>query len=143
MMVSIDSDKISNLRTDEPDVVQATPVPVLQRHGIYLAWAVLGLILVFGSLLLCAVRQSEFGTPTAEVSMLMNLLERATSVQEAAPSPEKMQRVADLMERISASRRASRDFWTSFAQFLLLNLLLPVLTALLGYVFGTLRKDDT
>lgn len=32
---------------------------------------------------------------------------------------------------------ASRDFWSKMAQMILLNLLLPVLTALLGYVFAS------
>jgi hypothetical protein len=32
---------------------------------------------------------------------------------------------------------STREFWARIAQLILLNLLLPVLTALLGYVFGS------
>jgi hypothetical protein len=32
---------------------------------------------------------------------------------------------------------SSREFWMRLGQMMLLNLLLPVLTALLGYVFGS------
>jgi hypothetical protein len=32
---------------------------------------------------------------------------------------------------------ASREFWIKLGQMILLNLLLPVLTALLGYVFAS------
>jgi hypothetical protein len=32
---------------------------------------------------------------------------------------------------------ASREFWMKLGQMMLLNLLLPVLTALLGYVFAS------
>jgi hypothetical protein len=35
------------------------------------------------------------------------------------------------------ARQAVRSFWLSIAQLVLLNLLLPILTALLGYIFGT------
>ena len=34
---------------------------------------------------------------------------------------------------------STREFWARIAQLILLNLLLPVLTALLGYVFGSSR----
>jgi hypothetical protein len=34
-------------------------------------------------------------------------------------------------------RQAFRSFWLQAAQLVLLNLLLPLLTALLGYIFGS------
>src|SRR5262249_26270897 len=36
-------------------------------------------------------------------------------------------------------RQAFRTFWLQAAQLVLLNLLLPLLTALLGYIFGSAR----
>lgn len=38
---------------------------------------------------------------------------------------------------MAAERTAFRAFWLQMVQMVLVNVLLPVLTALLGYVFGT------
>ncbi len=43
----------------------------------------------------------------------------------------------DLLKVYLEATNASREFWARIAQMILLNLLLPVLTALLGYVFGS------
>lgn len=47
------------------------------------------------------------------------------------------QTAGELADRVNAQRKSLHDFWLQAAQLILLNLLLPLLTALLGYVFGT------
>ena len=43
---------------------------------------------------------------------------------------------------IAAERAAFRAFWLDMVQMVLVNVLLPVLTALLGYVFGTQARNS-
>jgi hypothetical protein len=43
----------------------------------------------------------------------------------------------DALDRLSTQRKGIHDFWLQAAQLVLLNLLLPLLTALFGYIFGT------
>ena len=43
----------------------------------------------------------------------------------------------ELLKAYMDATNATRDFWTRTAQMILLNLLLPVLTALLGYLFAS------
>ncbi|HJS18996.1 MAG TPA: hypothetical protein VJ785_09605 [Anaerolineales bacterium] len=42
----------------------------------------------------------------------------------------------EVMLQFDAQRKTFREYWMQFSQMILLNLLLPVLTAILGYVFG-------
>ena len=43
----------------------------------------------------------------------------------------------ELLSAYAAAAQATRDFWMQVSQMILINLLLPVLTALLGYVFAS------
>jgi hypothetical protein len=45
-----------------------------------------------------------------------------------------------VIQSISNEAKSYRDFWRDTNQMILLNLLLPILTALLGYIFGS-RED--
>lgn len=44
---------------------------------------------------------------------------------------------------LAEERAAYRTFWIQVAQLILINLLLPILTALLGYIFGTQQGQKT
>lgn len=130
------------IRQVVPDSLDLKLAP-LQRSGVYLAWCVLIMILIFGLTLLYAIFRVELKNPPAEVAVATELLKGAVAQAQAkaasAPgslSAEDIKPVSDLVSQIATLRRASRDYWHSLAQMLLLNLLLPVLTAILGYVFG-------
>ena len=49
--------------------------------------------------------------------------------------------VKAIAEKITADRTSFHEFWLKVLQVVLLNVLLPVLTALLGYVFGTRQNS--
>lgn len=49
----------------------------------------------------------------------------------------------DALDRLASQRKSMHDFWLQAAQLVLLNLLLPLLTALFGYVFGTQSQHST
>ncbi len=58
---------------------------------------------------------------------------------EAAAGATNAQVAGESAGRINEHRQSLHMFWIQAAQLILLNLLLPLLTALLGYVFGTQR----
>jgi hypothetical protein len=47
------------------------------------------------------------------------------------------------LQSVETHRAAFRTFWLEITKTILLNVLLPVLTALLGYVFGTTQTAAT
>ncbi|OIQ82439.1 hypothetical protein GALL_357720 [mine drainage metagenome] len=53
------------------------------------------------------------------------------------PGAQARQQQQELLHAYLDAINSTREFWARIAQLILLNLLLPVLTALLGYVFGS------
>jgi hypothetical protein len=115
----------------------------LQRHGVLLAWGVLGIIAVLAVMLVCLVAYGEYWRPPAEITVAQGLLQQAAVHYAAASSPDALREANETLTHLAQMKRASRDFWMGFSQFLLLNLLLPVLTAILGYVFGTVKNNQS
>jgi hypothetical protein len=136
-------------RLEVDDTRLATPAAIpgatyadmtgLQRSGLRLASWVLGMIGVLAVLLLALIGFSEYVVQPPEVASTQLLIERAAHHYAAASEPETLKQANDLLTRLAQIRLANRDFWLGYSQFLLMNLLLPVLTSILGYVFGTAR----
>jgi len=133
---------LSQIKEVKPPPIRQEPMPHLQKHGVRLAWGVLGGIGIFGVILLVCVAVNEFGSPPREIETAIGMAQQSLAHCAQPCDPESVQKVSDLLAKIAEAKRASRDFWTSFSQFILLNLLLPVLTSILGYVFGTTKKDS-
>jgi hypothetical protein len=49
--------------------------------------------------------------------------------------------VVDFATKLNEQRQSFYNFWVHAAQLVLLNLLLPLLTVLFGYVFGTQHNN--
>jgi len=112
----------------------------LQSAGVDLAKWVLTIIVCALSVLTILVASSEIW-PTSEVTEIHKLVLDIHSKSSAlAANDEKLLQVRkdllDLSRQIVDAKQAQRSFWIQFSQMILLNLLLPVLTAILGYVFG-------
>jgi hypothetical protein len=80
--------------------------------------------------------------PLATVVDRPAILERCALTLETLLSPDASLSVrigfVEAMQRSLAEERAAqRAFWLQVAQLVLVNLLLPILTGLLGYIFGT------
>ena len=114
----------------------------LQRSGVRLATWLLCMIGVLAVVLLSLVAVSEYVIRPPEVATTQLLIERAAQQYAVAGEPETLKQANDLLVRLADINRASRDFWLGYSQFLLMNLLLPVLTSILGYVFGTARAGN-
>ncbi len=65
------------------------------------------------------------------------------AVVEAAYSTSNSQVAGEAVDKILAHRQALLSFWLQAAQLILLNLLLPLLTALFGYIFGTQQAGQS
>jgi len=60
-----------------------------------------------------------------------------TVAPSSAANAERLRSYVELLKELAAERKSVRDSWIQIGQMVLLNLLLPILTALLGYIFGT------
>ncbi|MBA3774554.1 MAG: hypothetical protein H0X13_19310 [Ramlibacter sp.] len=128
--------------TSPTEAVQKSGVVMseLQRSGVELAKCVLLIITSALLVLTLLVGAVEFW-PTSEVTevhkMVVRLYEKSSTLKADDPQlPQVKKDMADLTRQIVDAKQAQRAFWLQFAQMILLNLLLPVLTAILGYVFG-------
>jgi len=109
-----------------PRAPVSDPLTGKERAGVYLTWGVLGIIIVFLTVMISFVWLNERRTD----ALLTQMLGRTGGT---APTG-----IDTVGFRLLAFERSSfRTFWSTTVQMILLNVLLPVLTALLGYVFGT------
>jgi hypothetical protein len=80
------------------------------------------------------------GAPV-DVAKLREIIVRTEKLSNARAAAgetlEMLKARQELLKAYMEATNATRDFWTRTAQMVLLNLLLPVLTALLGYVFAS------
>src|SRR5260221_392054 len=123
----------------------------LPRAGFVLAKCVLAILAVTTALLIVYVAVDEFWVYRGHLDSAYHTL--LSTMSSAPPNAEKTQDVANYFKAIEAAKSAieavgarqkeSREFAIQLAQLILLNLFLPVLTALLGYIFGTTRNNDT
>lgn len=54
---------------------------------------------------------------------------------------EKIRQLTEFVKTIDEHQRGFQAFWLQLAQLILLNLLLPLLTGLFGYIFGTSQSS--
>lgn len=110
-----------------PEAPVGVPLSEKERAGVNLTW---GVLCVIGGWL---------------VAVLIFLWTQEAAFQGALPRSTPPLGGDTLGFRLIASERAAfRAFWLDMVQMVLVNVLLPVLTALLGYVFGTTqaRRSD-
>jgi hypothetical protein len=80
------------------------------------------------------------GVIAAACADLLDMID--SEAMSAATSLEKDKLLTDFAKDVDAQHQTFRTFFMQLAQMLLLNLLLPVLTALLGYIFGTQQAQQ-
>ncbi len=115
--------------------VSADRLPPVTAAGVVLAKIVLGMVM--GAILLLAGYLVAIDlTQGAGVAQAYDSL--VTRAAAGGPdTAEQLRVLGDLAKQLGEQRAAFRAFWLQMAQLILLNLLLPLLTALLGYIFGT------
>ncbi|HLF73713.1 MAG TPA: hypothetical protein VI524_05180 [Anaerolineales bacterium] len=120
---------LKRARDVTPSEAPARGMPPLAAAGVDLAKWVLIFASVFIVLALGLLAWNE-----------ANLSRIQTNYVEAlgpAQSVEAVNTVREFTLQIEEQRKAFREFWLQLTQMILLNLMLPVLTAILGYIFGS------
>jgi hypothetical protein len=95
-----------------------------------------------GQLKECVELLSAVGDRASKLAPCESLLEaeRKDAVQ-AESTAISVQMADDAATRLNDHRQSLHQFWLQAAQLVLLNLLLPVLTAILGYTFGARQEQ--
>lgn len=102
-----------------------TPLGGKARAGVQLSWGVLwAMVLFIIALVLFTWRAEAYGFAYLQAEVLHSD-STATAVDTVA------------FRVLREHQESVRGHWLTLAQLVLLNILFPVLTALLGYIFGT------
>jgi hypothetical protein len=130
----------------DTDSVREEPLPLVPLSGRLEPLASAGVNLTkWVLIILCVVLTLLIGAAFYQEKQFTDLL-TASLRAESAPLVVKggqpngvtdMQGHREMLKAYEEVVDASREFWMKLGQMMLLNLLLPVLTALLGYVFGS------
>jgi len=119
---------IKNAPTETP--VEAPPVKPspfrLERAGVDLAKFVLWMMAAFVLLMLVYMVYAEHQSDVILTSTFTHF--------QSTPADSNAFRLA--VQQIETFQKSQRDFFHEILNMVLLNVLLPLLTALLGYVFG-------
>ena len=92
----------------------------------------------------CAPPPTDQATRESAIDQCLNLLAQLKEgLLAEASSVAHSQAAADAVNKIGEQRQSLHTFWIQAAQLVLLNLLLPLLTALFGYIFGTQQSQRT
>ncbi|HLZ16329.1 MAG TPA: hypothetical protein VKQ08_04790 [Cyclobacteriaceae bacterium] len=123
----IDLSTVVEVRPDELEKSYAAPPSFLTQAGYRLAKMTLFIIsgVIVFAMLFIIFKQLSAQDPIHEISKL-NPLDDAS-----------FQRKLDLYKLVQEERKSFREFIVQILQMILLNLLLPILTAILGYIFGS------
>lgn len=108
-----------------------------KRAGIFLALIVLGIVVAFLAATFLVVGLTN--PPACQVLQSIGpALSQALQAGKILPDT-----LSTLLPQCETQQKAFYAFWIDLVQRVLLNALLPVLTALLGYIFGTQQNRTT
>ena len=118
---------VTSAESINPQEAPVRPMSELQGAGVNLAkW----LLVIISSFLIISI-----------IFLLITEVSSANFIranqQEIIKSDTNGTAITAFMEQVKLQRKEFRDFWLQLMQMVLLNLLLPVLTGILGYIFGT------
>ncbi|MBC7886364.1 MAG: hypothetical protein H7Z13_00635 [Ferruginibacter sp.] len=132
-VVTVGSDEVEFVSSNENNV---TVLPPITKVGYKLSIFILCIVTAF---LVGLVLLISFKTFDASDKITMS----SASVSDTVFSQQK-----EIIKSLQEEKKNYRDFIVQISQMVLLNLLLPTLTAILGYIFGsregsnTVRKND-
>jgi hypothetical protein len=125
-------------RMESPPLAPAEAVPPLTGAGVHLAKCVLMILAAVLALLILAAfwQEQQFSTMLA-TSIQSNVGGARPGPDTQQAGPDQLKARQETLKAFQEVADASREFWLKLGQMILLNLLLPLLTALLGYIFGS------
>jgi hypothetical protein len=113
----------------------------LQRAGVSIVTLIFSIISGVIAALFVSIWITEIHI-APEINALNQIALSAAKQYDAASSPATFQAATESAKRLGDAQKELRAFWLSFGQFLL-GFLLPVLTSILGYLFGTSQADKS
>lgn len=129
---------LSQAKDVRPPAPKVTELPPRTRAGYTLARGVLWIISTFLGIVLLLLIVSEWQRASALDAFYSELRPTAANVDSTG-----IARFDVVAQRMQEERAEFRKFWLDMVQLILLGALLPVLTALLGYIFGTHEKESS
>lgn len=135
MSGDIDITNIQDTTPSAAPVVEPDPLTGKEKAGVWLTWGIIGLVVLFLLVILGIFFWGEYKFDAA-----------FTKVSELKPSDTTgltVEGIKGLADELSKSLESFRAFWFDTLQLILLNVLFPTLTALLGYVFGTSKSNGS
>ncbi len=129
----IDLEGIQDITPAEAPVAEPQAITGKEKAGVSLTWGIIWILVGFVVFFLLIFWWGE-------VQFLVGL-NQLDNLQDL--SPEALAEINKLAETLDSQRSSFRTFWFDTLQLILLNVLFPTLTALLGYVFGTSRNSGS
>lgn len=133
MVDNVDLTSARYVTPSEAPVTEPEPLTGKEKAGVSLTWGIIIALAIFIVTMLAVFLWGE--------SKFLSVLVQLEEVTDA--TPEKLKAISEIMSSLESKHQAFRDFWFDTLQLILLNVLFPTLTALLGYVFGTSRNDNS
>lgn len=133
MVDNVDLAGAQNVTPQDAPVSDPEPLTGKEKAGISLTWGIIVVLIFFLIIILAIFFWGE--------SRFLTGLDQLETLKDA--SPDKLAKLADLMSALESKQTAFRTFWFDTLQLILLNVLFPTLTALLGYVFGTSKNNNS
>ncbi len=133
MVDSVDLTGAKTVTPRDAPVTDPAPLTGKEKAGVSLTWGIIIVLVLFLIIILAIIAWGE--------CRFLTSLDQLESLKDA--SPEKLAKLSDLMAALESKHKSFRAFWFDTLQLILLNVLFPTLTALLGYVFGTTRNSTT
>ncbi|MBB5017979.1 hypothetical protein HNQ59_001264 [Chitinivorax tropicus] len=120
--------------------------PPITKIGYRLSTFVLSMVIGAGLLLIFMIGVQELWIFPSQKQQLWNTitrLENGPLLTTCDPRCEKLIETTKLaIEALSKQHQEARQFYLQLLQIILLNMLLPLVTALFGYIFGSKQAES-
>jgi len=133
MVDDVDLSTAQDVTPKKAPVSDPEPLTGKEKAGVSLTWGIIGILVFFLIFILSIFLWGEYRFLTS--------LDQLEQLDDA--TPDKLSKFTELMSALDSKQASFRAFWFDILQLILLNVLFPTLTALLGYVFGTSRNNKS
>ncbi len=128
---TVDLSNVEESRAPEAPASDPEPLTGKEKAGVSLTWGIIWVLAGFVGVMLFFLAAGEY--------------RYHLDLQGLRPPPDanaaQLERAGELMAAADQKQASFRAFWMDTLQLIMLNVLFPTLTALLGYVFGTSRNS--
>lgn len=135
-MNQISRETISSAKSAEPAPAPVSELQPITKAGVTLVKWLLVMISAFIGVAILVYLLEDISI-NQRISTIENQTQQLLLDKNFSTENNQYALLNEMKEQIISERRDFQDFWKNTVQIILLNVLLPVLTALLGYIFGS------